>query len=41
MLECNILYTANWYFGSDHIARKLLRLYSGKEKSACYPIFKL
>ena len=32
MLECNISYITNWYFGSDYMARKLFRLYSGKEK---------
>ena len=32
MLECNISYIANWYFGSDYIARKLFKLYSRKEK---------
>ena len=41
MLECNISYIANWYFGSDYIARKLFRLYSGKEKTAYCAIFKL
>ena len=33
MLESNILYIANWYFGSDYMTRKLFRLYSGKEKN--------
>ena len=32
MLECNVSYIANWYFGSDYMARKLSRLYSGKKK---------
>ena len=41
MLQCNISYIANWCFGSDYIARKLFRLYSGKEKTAYCPIFKL
>ena len=31
MLECDISHIANWYFGSDYMARKLFRLYSGKE----------
>ena len=41
MLECNISYIANWYFGSDYMTRKLFRLYSGKEKTAYCAIFKL
>ena len=41
MLECNVLYTANWYFGWDYMTRKLFRLYSGKEKTAYCAIFKL
>ena len=32
MLECSIFYKANWYFGSDYMARKLFRLYSGSCK---------
>ena len=31
MLESNISYIANWYFGSDYMTRKLFRLYSGKK----------
>ena len=30
VLEPNISYIANWYFGSDYMTRKLFRLYSGK-----------
>ena len=41
MLECNVSYIANWYFGSNYMARKLFRLYSGKETSAYCAIFKL
>ena len=41
MLECNISYITNWYFGSDYMARKLFRLYSGKENPAYCAIFKL
>ena len=36
MLESNILYIANWYFGSEYMTRKLFRLYSGNEKTAVY-----
>ena len=41
MLESNISYIANWYFGSDFMTRKWFRLNSGKEKTAYYAIFKL
>ena len=41
MLESNISYVANWYFGSDYLTRKLFRLYSGKDKTAYFAIFKL
>ena len=41
MLECNISYIANWYFGADYMTRKLFRLHSGKEKTAYFAIFKL
>ena len=33
LLENNISYIANLYFGSDYMTRKLFRLYSGKEKN--------
>ena len=41
MLECNTSCTANLYFGSDYMARKLFRLYSGKKKNAYCAIFRL
>ena len=41
MLESNIWYIADWYFGSDYMTRKLLTLYSEKEKPAYRVIFKL
>ena len=41
MLECNILYIANWYFGSHNMARNLFILYTEKEKTAYCAIFKL
>ena len=33
MLECNISYKANKYFGSDYMSRKFFRLYLVKEKT--------
>ena len=41
MLECSFSYIANWYFDSDHMARKLFKLYSGKEKTVYCEISKL
>ena len=32
MLECIILYIANWYFGSDYMTTKLFRLYSHEKE---------
>ena len=47
MLECNIAYIANWYFGSDYMStssnvlQNVLRLYSGKDITAYCAIFTL
>ena len=32
MLECNISYIANWYFGSDYMERKLFSCTQEKKK---------